>query len=222
VRWAQIIGVRHHSRNDGLVSPGRLKLVQEVLRWTEGYLAKPHAQLGRKGAICPFVKKAMALDRVFIAIHDEIDGRSRARLRSVLLDRTDELLERFPEAPARDVAFSVVIVFPNLPEGRAALLDKMHDEMKSSLMARGVMLSPFHPRCQKPARWNPSFPVSRAPFACLVIRHIDPHDIVFVSHNRKAFQGYRRRFGHLYDEGQTGNEFAYVDEYRAALKRFGR
>ena len=222
VRSAQIIGLRHHSRNNGLVSPRRLKLGQELLRWTEGYLAKPHAQLGRKGPICPFVKRAVAEDRVFIAIHDEIDGRSRARLRSVLLDRTDELLERFSEAQARGIVSSVVIVFPNLPEDRATLLDKMHAEMKSFMMARGVMFSPFHPRCRKPARWNPSFPVSRAPFACLVIRHMDPHDIIFVSHDRKAFQGYRRRFGHLYDEAQLANEFGYVDEYRAALERFGR
>jgi ATP-grasp domain len=222
IRWAQTIGFRHHSRNDGLVSPRRLKLVQEVMRWTDRYLAEPHAQLGRNGPICPFIKRAVAEDRVFIAIHDEIDGRSRARLRSVLLDRTDELLERFPEALTHGTVFGVVIVFPNLPEYRAILLDKMHAEMKSFLMARGVMLSPFHPRCQKPARWNPSFEVSRAPFAGLVIRHMAPHDIVFVSHNRKAFQGYRKRFGHLYDDGKMANESGYVDEYSAALKRFGR
>ena len=95
--WARTIRVYRRPRSDRLPSSQDVQLAPDVLRWVNEYLAKPHPQLGRKGAICPFVRSAVASNRVFVAIHNEINGASRKRLRTVLMDRVDELIERYPE-----------------------------------------------------------------------------------------------------------------------------
>src|SRR5687767_3575956 len=45
--------------------------LQEFRQWLEDFICKPHADLGRPGAVCPFVARSLKLGQVFAAIQPE-------------------------------------------------------------------------------------------------------------------------------------------------------
>jgi hypothetical protein len=202
------------------LAPGRLAQAEEVLAWVREYLMKDHPELGRSGPVCPYAQRSLASDRLLIAFHEEVDGTSYPRLRSAVLRRSRALAKRLRQRLPGDEHLSVVMLFPALPAQRHVLLDRVHAEMKSALMAREVMISPFHPGSEKPGQHNPDFRASRAPFACVALRPMNVHDIHFVAHNEAAFFTYVRRFGAQYDARRVTNEYGWVDAYRSALGRF--
>jgi hypothetical protein len=201
----------------------RVEQAREVLGWIEQYLGGPHPELGRKGAICPFVQKAAQIDRLFLAFHDEIDGSSRFALRAVLLDYAKRLKTRFPPTEADNSFASFVVVLPNIVDDRLGVMDRVHAEIKSHLMESDLMAAVFHKLCDKPAVRNGDFALYRnAPLPCIALRHMDVRDIVFLGHNRVAFERYRQRFGARFSEGRVSNDFDYVDLFHAADRRFPR
>jgi len=215
VHWAPAAG--------GEVTRARVEQAREIIEWVESYIAAPHPDLGRKGAICPFVQKAMQLDRLFLAFHDEIDGASRVALRALLLTYAKRLRERYPAEVPDNALASYVIVLPNVPDARLPVLGRVHDEVKSHLMRHDVMAAVFFRGYGKGAARNPRFALfGNAALPCIVLRHMDVRDIVFLGHNRVAFERYRRRYGPRYREGSVTNEFGYVDMFADAERRFPR
>ena len=200
--------------------PERMAQREEVLAWVRDYLMKDHPQLGRSGPVCPYAQRSLASDRLLIAFHAEVDGTSYSRLRAAVLRRSRALAKRMRKGLPGDEYLSVVLLFPALSEERHGLLDRVHAEMKSALMEREVMISPFHPRSEKPGQHNPDFRASRAPFACVALRPMNVHDIHFVAHNEAAFLAYFRRFRAQYDARRVTNDYGWVDAYRSALGRF--
>ncbi len=197
-----------------VLSPERVKVATEMLDWARRYLGQPHPELGRKGPVCPFIAKTLAANRFFITVHDEV-GRSTARIRDIVLSHADAFRVRYPVK--KEAAASLLLVMPKVAPG---VLDEIHDETKTHLMKRKLMMAAIHPESTRPAIWNPSFPVLRAPIPCFAIRHMVVQDIVFVGHNREAMLTYQRHFGDLFTKGKVSNEFGYVDMYHDARSRF--
>ena len=202
------------------LGPASLAEAEEVLAWVREYLMQDHPQLGRSGPVCPYAQRSLASDRLLVAFHEEVDGTSYSRLRAAVLRRSRALAKRLRKRVPGDEYLSIVLLFPALPEESHGLLDRVHAETKSALMAREVMISPFHPRSEKPGQHNPDFRASRAPFACVALRPMNVHDIHFVAHNEAAFLAYFRRFRAQYDGRGVTNEYGWVDAYRSALGRF--
>jgi hypothetical protein len=116
---------------------------------------------------------------------------------------------------------SMVVAFPRLRPDCFHLLDELHDELKNGLMTSDIMVSPFHPKSERPAIWNPEFRVLRAPFAGFAFRRMDVRDIVFVGHNRQAFAHYRARFEPRFARDEISDEHGYATAFAQALSRFG-
>ncbi len=194
--------------------------VDQVLAWAQAFLVRPHPMLGRKGPVCPFVQRTMDQGGFLIRIRDDVDGSSAWRLRRAVLEEARAFARHCPrEDPAAENT-SLVVMFAALPEKRMALLDRVHDQLKTYFMENEVMSSPFHPRCTKPSLINPDFEVFRAPFAAFAIRHMVLRDIVFVGSNGRTFLSYCNRFGALYDQGKVSDEFGYVRMFESARLRF--
>jgi heptaprenyl diphosphate synthase len=199
------------------LGPRRLREAEVVLRWVRDYLGEPHPQLGRKGQICPFVKRSLAEDRLAIVFHDEVDGSSAAQIRDLVLRHSDA----FEHQHRRDDTLpALFLVFSSMPDDRLPLLDRLHDELKTDLMRRGLMITSLHKFCERRALSNPDFPVTQSPFAGFAIRNMVAQDIVFVGHNQPAFAAYSERFAALFEQGKVSNEFGYVDRFREAQARF--
>lgn len=221
-RRLQEAGVgRRYTGTLEVLTPRRLAQANEMLRWLEGYIAQPHPELGRKGAICPFVAHALKVDRLYFTFHDEVDGSSPAQLRDVLLSHSQTFQERYPPTGPDGSFNSLILLFPNLPGERMGVIDEVHDELKSYLMTRGLMVAQFHERSTKPAIWNPTFHLYKSPYPCFVVRHMDVRDVVFLGHNRFGFEEFYKRFHHAFDEGKVSNDFGYVDLFQQAKARFG-
>jgi len=214
-RWARF----SHGFKPKALRPSEAALIGEVFTWVRQYLARPHAQLGRDGAVCPFAQPALDADEMHVATSDD-DGGSRSHLRALLLEHAAAFAARIRPGSASMYA-SHVVAFPRMGEDRFHLLDELHDELKTGLMSSDIMVTSFHPKSEKPAIWNPSFHVLRSPFAGFAFRRMDVRDIIFVANNRKAFAHYRTRFGPLYARGEISDEHGYVTAFRQAVAHFG-
>lgn len=216
------VGRRYSGRVTAALSPQGVKQANEVMEWAVSYLSRPHPELGRKGAVCPFVPKSMNSGRFYLVLHEEVDGTDLTVLRDILLSHADGFLERFPHLTPEDEFNSLLMVFPRIPPERGAVVDTLHTELKSFLMMRkGIMLSQFHPLATKGAIRNEKFQAYKSPYPCIVLRHMGVHDIIFLGHNAQAFSEYHRRFGPRYARGEIGNEHGYLDLYNAAKQRHG-
>jgi hypothetical protein len=193
-----------------------------VVQWARQYLGRPHPKLGRSGPICPFVRQTIDLDQFIVRHCDDLDGSDIPAIRRVVLQESHSFLKTFPRAAPNGMLSSVVLVFPQVTEPGYLVLDHLHDELKTHLIVKhDLMFSPFHPRSVKPSITNPEFPVFRAPFPMLVIRHMDLRDITFIGTNERAFKRYHSLFARLFEDGEVSNEFGHVSGYVEACKRFG-
>jgi hypothetical protein len=202
------------------LSPRQIDVANQVMRWAEEFIASPHPELGRKGPICPFVQKTIDVDQLLIGVYDKIDGTSPVPIRDVVLAQADHLKARVPIGAPNGGFSGVVMAFPDIPPEHGDVLDLVHTELKTHLMERDVMAGAFHPGSTKPAMQNPKFFPFRAPIPSFVVRHVDVRDIVFLGHNRNAFERFRARFHDQFARGLVSNEFGYVDMYQQALARF--
>ena len=208
------------SRTAAFVTSSRAAELNAVHAWIREYLGRPHAELGRKGPVCPFAVPALNDDGLWVVFDDEIDGASAWRLRRGLLRYAEAYAAKARSSPHPDLT-ALMVVFSRMSRERFARLDEMHSELKTSLMMRDVMVSALHPDSTRPAAWNEQFHVLRAPFPVFVFRTMDVRDIVFVRTNPRAFARYARRFGHLYAEGSVSDEFGYATAFAQAQERFG-
>jgi len=192
-----------------------------LLTWIRDYVGKPHPELGRNGAICPFVPTALRKHRLQLCIRNDVGPEDDPRkLGVILLEHAREFQRRCPVRTHEDELNCIVVGFPGLTGESGTAVDFAHASQKSFLMSQGLMSSQFHSDCHKPGARNPDFELYRSPFPCLVIRPMGVHDITFLDYNRIAFAEYQRRFGRDYDSGQIGDEHGYLARYRAALERF--
>ena len=201
------------------VTSSRAAQLSAVHTWIREYLGRPHADLGRKGPVCPFAVPALNDDALWVVFDDELDGGSVWRLRRAMLRYANAYAARARASPHPELT-ALLVVFSRIPRERFGVLDEMHAEMKTSLMTNDVMVSALHPDSTRPAVWNPHFHVLRAPFPAFAYRTMDVRDIVFVATNRKAFAHYATRFGHLYAQGHVSDEFGYATAFADAQKRF--
>ena len=87
------------------------------------------------------------------------------------------------------------------PEGWERL-DAVYAHLKDFAVGLGLMVGQFHPHCDERAVRNPEFRVSVAPVAMLAIRHMAPHDILFLPHSGRWFKEYDSRFRSHYQRGR--------------------
>jgi heptaprenyl diphosphate synthase len=183
--------------------------------WLRSYVARPHPELGRSGAVCPFVAQALAGHKVSIAACEfcaepDLKGMIRALEQGIEYFRALVREEDEPEL------VSLVIVFRDLDREQWHLIDDGHCEIKTRFVEDGLMLGQFHPACEAPAAHNPAFPVNRAPIPLMVIRHMAAHDILFLEDSPAWVEHYA---AWLTRRGITLNRSLYRQRLDRALGR---
>jgi hypothetical protein len=165
-----------------------------LLGWLKAYISLPHPQIGRSGPVCPFVPLSLRSDQVRIVLHDELDGTDPAAIRALLLAYLDEFNATAPASASIRRQRSLVIALPTVTAAREHVLAEVHEDVKSDLVRGGAMLGQFYETCQETAVRNPGFLVSKGPVPCFVIRHMAPHDVLFLHDRPDWFAEYHRRF----------------------------
>lgn len=193
---------------------------QTVSRWLLDFLAVSHADLGRDGGICPFVKPALHAQAIkYRTVHTSEDPPFDHVLAAAV-----EAMEDFDDldwAGAPQQLQSLIVIFPDLDPGSAALLDRVHERLKDEVVHRRLMFAQFHPNCAEPSVRNPDLNVGAAPVPLLAFRRLAVHDILFLAEREQWFAVFREAFGARFREPDKF-EPVLAGAYLSAEARFGR
>ncbi len=154
--------------------------LRPVADWVSGHVARPHPDLGRRGAVCPFVPLALRLDLLRFALTDP-----PATDEPTLLAATAALkahwLAMEPLTGPHTIDKSIILVLTGVP---ADTVVRVHDRLKPSFVADGMMLGEFFPGHPGPGLRNPSFRPLHSDTPLLVARSMVPNDLPFLTEKR--------------------------------------
>jgi hypothetical protein len=154
------------------------------LDWLTQFVMRPHRDLGRAGAVCPFVAPALRRHLIwFGTVHTHTSETPEACEKARgLAEAFEHLAARYCGADPRLRASAALLAFfPDVPPYAAAnFIDATHQQVRINFVARGLMLGEFHPLSTVGAVRNPRFRVMRSPMPIFTVRALSPHDLLFL------------------------------------------
>jgi hypothetical protein len=157
-----------------------MRSIQGVVNWVRTFLALPHPNLGRKGAVCPFVPTALGSDTIWIAEMAEATP-THERISAIMVKYLHLFQQTEPTSNPEALNKAFLVVFPSLINDDTTIIDKVQDSLKASFVEKGLMLGEFHARNESPGLRNPSFRPLRSPVPMLAIRHMVESDLPFLT-----------------------------------------
>ncbi|NNH71362.1 hypothetical protein HLB23_16075 [Nocardia uniformis] len=154
------------------------RAAETLLRWMDDYLPRPHPELGRPGAVCPFVRNSAAQQLIWAGSAGGGDALSAQRINHTLDDAFELYCGLMRESPTDARRLTLVTVFPELT--RYDMIDAVHRARKTQVVAEGLMLGQFYPGCPVPGLWNRDFHPLDAPVPMLVLRPMMSTDFPFL------------------------------------------
>jgi hypothetical protein len=189
--------------------------------WLREYVSVADRRVGRSGPVCPFIPRALSERAVDTRMRYDIDGSSEPVLNDELRAEIREFGEAGRPTPNSGVLLeSRLIVMPRMGRAGWDCLDAVYAYLKNFAVESGLMIGQFHPRCDERAVRNPDFRVSVAPVAMLAIRHMAPHDILFLHDSEQWFKEYDLRFGSHFERGRIRDSLL-LSLYNEARDRHG-
>jgi heptaprenyl diphosphate synthase len=131
-----------------------------------------------------------------------VRGPEEQRIEEIMLEYISAFKRLGPFAPSEQIKKALLVVFPNSPERETPVLDLVQRLVKDTFVSHGLMIGQFHPRCTEGSVHNRGFPVSRAPYPLMAIRHMAVHDILFLAGRKQWFQEYCVRFADRFGDPQ--------------------
>lgn len=170
-----------------LYSPSEIKQNSQLhsaylltVNWVENFLAKPHPVLGRPGAVCPFVPRALKENTIRLKVI-ETDPPDRKTIKNTVAQMRDVFLNLEPKTGELSVYKAFLLVFPDVTHTQApSFIDEIQKELKPDFVAEGLMLGEFHQFNRTPGLHNLEFFPLRSPLPMLAIRQMVESDIVFL------------------------------------------
>jgi hypothetical protein len=95
-----------------------LSALHAVADWINSFVAKPHKDLGREGAVCPFVPGSLQRKALWLA-PEQIADRSVPAVIELMNGYIRRLLDAQPTYGDDEKFKVIVVVFPDLPADRA-------------------------------------------------------------------------------------------------------
>jgi len=165
-----------------------------LANWLTSYAMNDHADLGRPGTVCPFVKRAARLEtlRLGISLAGSADEAAvYAEIRSSF-----EVLNQIPAPGARKQLRTITIGFPRCASDEGiAMLARVTARHKYYTLLRSRMLALFHEGSDLQGLWNPAFRPLRSPMPMIAVRYLVEQDAGFVAKHKLLIAPYLLRFG---------------------------
>ncbi|MDP3494646.1 MAG: hypothetical protein Q8R82_16165 [Hyphomonadaceae bacterium] len=181
----------HREAQTAEVSAGPLAALAD---WITDYPMNEHAELGRSGTVCPFVKQASRLDTLRLAINlarPEDEDSVFTEIRGSFGDMKD-----IPAPRGKDRLRTIVVGFPNCAGDEGiAMLERIYKRHKYYTLLRSRMVAFFHPGAQTHGLWNDAFRSMRSPMPILAVRYLVEQDAVFAAKHKLMTLPYLLRFG---------------------------
>ncbi|NUS45680.1 MAG: hypothetical protein HOQ24_18565 [Mycobacteriaceae bacterium] len=163
-----------------------------LTRWIADHLFLPHPQLGRPGPVCPFVRHSANRQLLWAGCAPSGAALSESRLHRIVDDASELYRELRRERPTDSRLLTVISAFPGLTS--YDVIDSVHRDRKSEVVADGLMLGQFYPGCPVPGLWNREFRPLQAPVPMLVLRPMMSTDFPFLAARTEWLDAYLTRF----------------------------
>jgi hypothetical protein len=150
-----------------------------VLDWMHAFLARAHPELGRKGAVCPFVPMSLEQDSIWMAEIADANATVDS-ISAVISQYRDLFLATEPISGPDTINKAFVVVFPNLGPDGAGVVDEVQNRLKKDFVDMGLMLGEFHAANQSTGLRNAEFRPLRSPIPMLAMRHMVDSDLPFL------------------------------------------
>lgn len=152
----------------------------QTVDWLENFLAQPHPNLGRAGAVCPFIPRALRENTIRLKVINTAKPNPKSIKKQISRLR-DVFLNLEPKTGELSVYKAILIIFPDISHEKAPLLiDAIQKELKPKFVAEGLMLGEFHQFNQTSGLHNSEFFPLRSPVPMLAIRQMVESDVVFL------------------------------------------
>lgn len=175
-----------------------LAWIQDVLDWMENTVAKPTSNIKRKGALCPFVPKALEMTSIYLTFPKK-KSEDINQLADYLKSCMVEFLETPPTMPDELAIYkSLIVAFPYLNENNAMLLKNVRSEVKPYFIQNGVTCGEFFADNLDKSVRNEDFYVAKSPVPLIAIRYLSPHDELFLKSQPELYK--------LFNEWKEKNE----------------
>ena len=163
--------------------------------WISTFVGRPHKDLGRAGAVCPYVPAARERKILWLA-PERIADRSVHEIVQLVIGYKELFLDAQP-AEGDDANYkSFAVVFTDLPAERAkALFDEILQQLGVPSYAEdGLVLGGFYERNEGSALYNPNLRPFTAPVPFLLMRPAVISDWKFFLDNEDWLNLWARRF----------------------------
>ncbi|MQY28309.1 DUF6875 domain-containing protein [Nocardia aurantia] len=150
-----------------------------LVRWVDEHLARPHPELGRDGAVCPFVRHSSTRRVLWAGLVTGGDALGVADIDAAVAEAIEVYGGLRGRTPAEARSLTLITIFPGLT--RTDRIDEVHRARKSEVVSRGWMLGQFYPGCDVPGLWNREFHPLDAPVPMLVLRTMMSTDFPFLA-----------------------------------------
>jgi hypothetical protein len=180
----------------GELAESDLRALHAVSDWITSFVAKPHKDLGRKGAVCPFVPGSLERKTLWLA-PEQIADRSVPAVIELMNGYIRQLLDAQPTYGDDTQYKTIVVVFADLPADRAqGLFDEVLQALATPSYAEdGILFGPFYEGNEGTALYNASFRPFTSPVPFLFVRLGVVSDWKFFLDNEDLLDLWARRFG---------------------------
>jgi hypothetical protein len=162
-----------------------------VAAWMRAYLMRPHPDLGRPGAVCPYTPLAAKADLALIGVSEATD---EDEIHAVMREAV-QAFDAMPCSLAQKTFRCVLVAFPaGEGEERRRRLKAVQNRLRPESTRRGKMIGLFEPNSEDKGLLNPEFRPLRAPLPILAIRSLVENDAPFVLRNPRLAPIYLWRY----------------------------
>ena len=160
------------------------------------FVARPHKDLGRAGAVCPFVPGSLERRTLWLAAEHVADLEVTG-VAELMDDYKRLFLEVAPPASDDAIYKTIIVVFTDLPAERAgALFDDVLEQLaESSYEEDGILFGPFYDGNEGTALYNEDFRPFQPPVPFLFVRHTVLGDWKFFLEDDALLARWARHFG---------------------------
>jgi hypothetical protein len=180
----------------GELAEGDLDALRAIADWIKTFVIRPHADLGRAGAVCPFVPGSLERRTLWLAT-EQVADQGVSAVAEFMNGYKRRFLDLRP-TEGDDVDYKViVVVFPDLPADRAqSVFDDVLEQLAVPSYAEdGIVFGPFYEGHEGTALYNPSFRPFQSPVPLLFVRQTVISDWKFFLDNEDLFSLWASRFG---------------------------
>lgn len=163
----------------------------DIREWAMGYLAAPHPDLGRNGAVCPFTASSIHKELFWVGCLYKQDT-TVEDIESALACMAAEFFQLPPTEGSDALLKTVIILFPAVTA--YSVIDEAQRRLKKKFVPMGLMIGQFYPGCEEPGIRNPAFRPLQSPVALLAIRNMVNTDFPFLAAKAEWMEKYLKKF----------------------------